>query len=381
MRADPKKQNLKFDTSTPRHLSTSTPQQLLTQHLSNCLSTSAPRHLSTSAPRQLPTNLNIKQIAILQYIYFNRPFRIKGDKGISSLLNLPYGTVRSSLESLSKKTYISKPYAINDGSKKYSTCRVNEELCIKLFGPTAIINPEKKSDDWTPQHLSTSAPQHLGTSAPRHFGTSLNSSSSYTKTTTIQNCPSDTEQIITEIMTTDPEYTYWIEQQVTPAQASTWQQEFGLDLQTILNNLCYVRWQILNQDTKITKSPADYVYGIMKKTGGTVNKPSGYKSVAQKDLEYYESWKNQQIEHAQKIEQLKAEALKAKIAPKVAAILKKPDLENEHLEAALELIKAKKRRQAIVIMIKAGKPLDESSKSTLKMYLEQVLSQDASALE
>jgi hypothetical protein len=284
-----------------------------------------------------------------------------------------YGTVRKSLAALERNACITKPRKIRIGQW--------QGMHIELLdsGRRWITLKDSLKDTLKDvHHNSLTDGQSDGHSEEQ----SLISSSSYiNKTTTMQNCASDQESIIDEIMRTDPEYTYWQEQQVSSAQVSAWKKEFGLNLQTILNNLCYVRWQILNQNVEINKSPAYYLYGIMKKTGGTVNKPSGYKSVVQQDQEYYESWKNQQIENARKIKQMKAEALKAKIAPKVEAILVKLDLENEFLKAALDQIKAKKRKQSIMTTIQAAKPLDEKSQSILKGYLEDILIRDPEALE
>jgi hypothetical protein len=182
-------------------------------------------------------------------------------------------------------------------------------------------------------------------------------------------------------MNTDPEYTYWIEHQVTSKQATAWKKEFGLDLQTILNNLCYVRWQIIHQKAEIKKGPVQLVYGIMKKNGGTVNKPAGYKSMAQLDMEYYESWKKQRQERQKQIEQIKADAVEAEIKPQVEAILQNLSFENEDLQTAIDKIATVQRKQVIKTSvknaIKNGKPLGEKENSTLKFYLEMVLKEKA----
>ena len=98
--------------------------------------------------RQLMSGLTEKQYGILHYIYFNRPFKISGSKGIGALLKIPYGSVRSSFRSLVKKHYISKPYALNIETEKYSTCKVNYEKCIPLLGETKTINPQEKPTKW-----------------------------------------------------------------------------------------------------------------------------------------------------------------------------------------------------------------------------------------
>ncbi|WP_022669455.1 hypothetical protein [Desulfospira joergensenii] len=99
-----------------------------------------------------PKDLNPKQYRVLYEIYFNRPFKVHGPERIGGSKNfkIPYGTVRYCLESLYKKGYISKPFSINNGIQKGTSCQVNEGKCIQFFGPTLVINSEQvnKSTTW-----------------------------------------------------------------------------------------------------------------------------------------------------------------------------------------------------------------------------------------
>ncbi len=88
-----------------------------------------------------PQALNAKQYLVLKHIYFNRPFKVDGPNGLESILKIKYGTIRYSLRSLEKKGLIEKPFPVNTGTYKGSTCRVNSEICFSLFGPTHIKQP------------------------------------------------------------------------------------------------------------------------------------------------------------------------------------------------------------------------------------------------
>ena len=284
--------------------------------------------------------------------------------------NVPYGTVRKSLVALERNNCITKPKKVRIGQWQ----GMHVELLESGKKWKTLQNTLRDSPAGGPKNTLKD-----GHSGGHSGGQTLYSSSSslLNKTTTIQNCETDPEIIISEIMASDSEYAYWTDQQVGPIQVNAWKAEFGLNLQTILNNLCYVRWQILHQKTKIKKSAADLIYGIMKKTGGTVNKPAGYKTMAQQDLAFYEGWKKQRVEHAQQIEKIKRETIEAEIAPKIAAILKKPELENKFIQAALESIHSKSRKQVISNMIKSGEKLDAKSDSVLKGYLKKILTDEA----
>jgi hypothetical protein len=289
-------------------------------------------------------------------------FKQRGQSGvfnkpeIGRALSMPYITIRKAITKLETVGAISLKY---DSCQKIYEYYINQEKALKLSKNINI-----GSGSYQDRHNIISTPL-------------ISSSSILNKTTTMQNCESNVEKIIAEIMATDPEYTYWIDQQVSPKQVSIWKYEFGLDLQTILNNLCYVRWQIVYQKAEINKGAAQYIYGIMKKNGGTVNKPAGYKTMAQMDLAFFEDWKKQRNDHAQKIERIKTEAIRAEIDPKISAILEKPNFDNKHLQIALERIHSEKRKQEIISMIKNEKPLDENSKAALRGYLERILIEES----
>lgn len=92
-----------------------------------------------------PADLKPNQFYILYEIYFKRPFKVHGPYRIGNSENfkIAYGTVRYILSSLVKKGYISRPVSINDGVNYGTTCQINEEKCIPLFGPTHIINSQQ----------------------------------------------------------------------------------------------------------------------------------------------------------------------------------------------------------------------------------------------
>jgi hypothetical protein len=331
-----------------------------------------------------PHNLTERQYLVLEFIYHNRPFKIHGPNGLGNILRIGSSNIRNQIKSLINKGFIYKPYSINDGVNVGSTCHVIEKKCRPLFGNTEIINPPIQKEEQqsfsnrsSDQLINRSSDQLINRSSDQLINSYNSSSSLFKKTTTIQNCESETEKILNEVMSTDPEYSYWIDQQVTPKQISAWKQEFSLDLQTIMNNLCYVRWQIVHQKVEIKKGPAQFIYGIMKKNGGMVNRPAGYKSMSQMDLDFFENWKKQRVEKAQQIERLKAEAVKKEIEPKITAILAQPDLQNEYFRSALEHIYSPKRKQTIIRMIEEGKPLDKNTESALRGYLDKILTEEA----
>ncbi len=285
-------------------------------------------------------------------------FQQRGQSGvfnkpeIGRALSMPYITIRKAISKLETVGVLSLTY---DACQKIHEYRIAPQSNLKLSENIS--------------NISGSDQDHIRIGSPP-----LNSSSSLLNKTTTE---SSTENQIFEIMSTDPEYKYWLDQQVTAKQVNLWKNEFGITLQTVLANLRYVRWQILHQKIEITKSAAHYVYGIMKKTDGTVNKPADYKTMAEMDLDYFEQWKKQRLEKSKQLEQARSDFVKAEIEPKITALIKNPVAENNYLAEAIEKIKSVKTKQAVVGAIKSGKPLDDKSKNILRGYLEEIFTEEA----
>jgi hypothetical protein len=226
---------------------------------------------------------------VLKYIYFNRPFKIKGPNGIPVSLNIKYGTCRNILRSLTKKGYIKKPFSVNDGVNKGSSCVVNEKVCEKIFGKTDIINPIEHLDTWTPEHLDIMTPGHLNNRTPKHVDnrttehlnnrtlghvTALNSSSSlYKKLTTKE-----------KFNLNHPELIYWRDLNLKTRQIQKWMDEFDLSNDDIIESLKHCRYDICVNEIEIIKTPFDYFYGRLKKAG-FYHPPKNYKSNEEQALE------------------------------------------------------------------------------------------------
>ena len=248
----------------------------------------APEHLSTRTPEHpalntfnkndmdsipnKPHNLNDKQLSILKYVYFNRPFKVKGDNGIGNILGLKYNTVRNSLKSLEAKGYIEKPFFVNDGVYNGSNCRVNTDLCMALFGPPTITQPIPNQIEHPGTRVPERAPEHPNTWASEHPSTrtpaSYSSSSFFKKTTT--EAPLDLS---------DPYLMFWVEKGLTSKKIQLWMNEFNLSSSLLLDFLKWAKFDLVDNDKAKSVKQDDFqawFYGALKKGG--YSKPANYKS-------------------------------------------------------------------------------------------------------
>jgi len=218
-------------------------------------------------PAKKPRDLTMDQFRILHFVYFNRPFKLRSNKGlaIGDLINptMTAPNVRNKLVSLVKKGYIEKPFSVNNGISQGSTCRVNLEKCILLFGKSGL------------DETGTVIQWSTGPVVQRSSGTvpSSYSSSLLYKTTT---GPMDLS---------DPDLAYWSENGLTDDKIRKWVKEFKLSEGVIVNSLRWAKFDLVDNGKEkfIKEDVQSWFYGSLKKGG--YSKPVNFKSHQQKMIE------------------------------------------------------------------------------------------------
>jgi len=253
------------DNRTPEQVSTQvdkwTPEQVdkwTTEQVDNRTS----EHVDTLNTLQKPKDLRLNQYQILHEIYFNRPFKVKGPERIGESTNIPYGTVRNILKSLTKKGYISKPFSINDGVNKGTSCQVNELKCVSFFGASPIINSEQQDnrtpgqvDTWTSGQVSNRTSGHLDASYKKERKT-YNKLSFY-----IENSE------------------FWGKQGLTFKKCESWLDELNLEPDFLHDQLNFAE-----HTSKVieAKTPVSYFYAAVKKD--CFHRPSGFEFPEEKRI-------------------------------------------------------------------------------------------------
>lgn len=219
-------------------------------------------------PDKKPKDLTMDQFRILHFIYFNRPFKVRSKKGlgIGDLINptMSVTNVRNRMKSLEKKGYIEKPFSVNNGISQGSSCRVNLEKCILLFGKSGLDETGPVSQ-WSSESQS-----HRATGpVPRSYS----SSSVLYKTTT------------GAIDLSDPDLAYWAESGLTDDKIKKWAKEFKISESVIVDFLRWARFDLVDnrKEKSIKEDVQSWFYGALKKGG--YSKPVNFKSHQQKQIE------------------------------------------------------------------------------------------------
>jgi hypothetical protein len=257
------------------------------------------KHLSKQASKQAPEidflkkpqNLNLNQYIVLHHIYFNRPFKIKGKEGIAEVLNIKYGTVRNSIESLINKGYIHKPFSINDGINKGSNCHLNKLECLKIFGNTSDKNIKNR----TPEQAPEQAPEQVSKQAP----TSNSSSSSFNNKATTSK--------IESIFNNHPELGYWRNKNLNPKRINEWIKITDCSLETMIQYLCYCRFDMIennHEKEKNINNVFNWFYKIIEQYGD-YPKPKNYKSHQEKQIDKEQQLLETREKEIQKLKELR----------------------------------------------------------------------------
>jgi hypothetical protein len=293
------------------------------------------------------------QYRVLYEIYFQRPFKVKGPNRICGADNeykIPYGTVRYALIALEKKGYIYKPFSVNTGEFKGTSCQVNESKCVPLFGNSPVINGEQKETKFfghlntlTPSHLDTLTTSHPGTQKSRHPDTLTPSHHSTQKNEhpdTLASSHLDAPyKSVSKFYKKLTDYIensqFWKNQGVSVKKCESWLAEFYPDdPEALLSQLMFAEYADEHnsalQPKNKNKTPVDVFYGCLKKGGMT--RPAGFEfpdeRAARIRREELENQKKILVEQAAIREQEKA------MADEMAFIefLKDSDSVNEMIE-------------------------------------------------
>lgn len=247
---------------------------------------------------------------------------------------VPYGTVRKSLAALERYNCITRPKKIRIGQWQGMHIELLESgkewntLKGYLFNtlPGSLQNTQKG-----------------GHSGGHSGGQASISSSSLKETTTIQKIENEISQ--------NPELGYWRQKGLTPKQAHTWMNQFDLETGTLIESLCYCKFDMVDNDREKSEPINDvfnWFFRILERTGA-YPKPTNYKSHRQKQIEL-EKQRVEELKHqAEQLKQLRQQAIIAQTELDFEQLLKDPESDEykQCLEKIPDIIKKPNKRGSI----------------------------------
>lgn len=298
---------------------------------------------------QKPSNLKLNQFQILHYIYFCRPFKVKGPDGLTGILNIKYGTVRNCLRSLVKKGYINKPYSINDGVNNGSTCVVNEICCLKIFGQTQIEQPSNytteqlstQPNNRTSEQLSTQPNNRTIEQIPAQ---SDNRTSEHTKTSN-----NIDRKILNNLSVYIENSEFWKGQGLSLKKCEQWIDE----IKHCTPDFLITQLQFGEHTEKVIKSEKPLSYFRSCIMSGGIERPKGFEFPEEK---------------AARIKQLEFEAQQKAISEQ--EIFRKKEKELADKQAFLAVLRDKDTINYLITQIEEEKFITPATKVSIKLYRE-----------
>lgn len=251
--------------------------------------------------KRKPADLNNHQYQLLHAIYFHRPFKVDAERndGIGDLIVPPVSVdnVRSRIKSLLKKGYIIDRFSVNCSPQKMTTCIVNTDKCMPLFGETPVRNDDQlrlRSNSPDPMHFNrvngtsynradnrvTETLYHRAdnrhTESPSNKDNALISSSSYYKNTTTTAEESVTEWL--KIQLQHPELDFWISNNISSDQITRAISSVVVEPEVLIQSMKYYAYEASKPDAKQPDTNHwFYFLGGVKKNGLWL-RPTGYES-------------------------------------------------------------------------------------------------------
>lgn len=327
-----------------------------------------------------PKDLKLNQFRILFEIYFKRPFKVHGPNriGTSSEFKIPYGTVRYILMSLVKKGYISKPFSINNGVVYGTTCQINEEKCIPLFGPSNIINSQQINKS-TFQQVDNLTSQQFDNHISNQFNKSANqqhiklTDQQVNKSTSKQQSASN--KLVSKYLNKLTDYiensTFWNKEGLTVKKCEQWLNEFEFlknDSDLLITQLRFAEKTKSVLEPK-SKTPVHVFYGCLK--NGGLTRPKDFLFPEEKAMII----RKQELEAKEKLlaEQAAIREKELKIADELA--FTEFINEKENIDSLIAGIETKfitpKKKNSIKIYRKNGQ-IDSTLYNALKIEFNRV---------
>jgi len=230
-----------------------------------------------------------KQSTILYYLCTRRR-NFTNRKIISKATHIAHGTVKDSISVLKEKGFLKSTKVKRHGTTSGFEYFLNLELCEAYFRRNSgnSFSPLNQPFDQPPDQSSNRSSDRPMPSF---------SSSSFSEKTTTENAgffetaKGHTEnaeiETIRNILEKHPELGYWRQKKLTPKQIFSWMKSSGNSLDTMVQYLCYCRFEMIElefEKNKSIRNVFNWFFRLLERTGG-YPKPNGYRSFEEKKIE------------------------------------------------------------------------------------------------
>jgi hypothetical protein len=254
-------------------------------------------------------NLSFNQAAILEFL-LSKTNGLTNYAEIKASTNITMPSARDAIARLVSRGFVSKPQTYRSAAYQGMLFVLNKSLCdIFIFAGGLARNRYQTQ----PQ---TVKPADSPTVIPFDRQTDI-SSSLVSKPTTIppQNLiPSDSQTVTPSeannirpsdiFVLSGPEMGYWLDVGLQERQTLAWCKEFDLPHDHMRQQLSWARWDLVeNSKENGIQNTINWLYGVMRRTGGCYPRPENYLSPEERRLRDLEADAKRREEARDKIYQ------------------------------------------------------------------------------
>ncbi len=216
-------------------------------------------------------------------------------QNISIDINVNVATVKYALRLLAKDEYIGNIRICMSPRQGFSY-NINPQKCNEFYERIKGYSANR------PTHWPTHKPTHDVYSKPTH-DVFISSSSIKTNTTILSS----------------PEMLFWVDIGLQERHVMAWCKEFDISAEEMRQQLAWARWDMIeNRKDETVENPVNWLYGVLRRTGGCYPRPEKYMSPAERRLRDMEA-------EAKRLEEAREQTRQVEFDLEFQKILDDPD--------------------------------------------------------
>lgn len=271
---------------------------------------------SQSIPQTVPQtipfdvlNLSYNQASILEFL-ISKPNGLTNYAEINASTNITMPSARDAIARLVSRGFMAKPQTYRSATYQGMSFVLNKSLC-DIFISTGGLARDRY------QTLRQTVQQSDSQTIPPFDGQTDISSSLPTKPTTKPHqtlrpfdgnsiIPSEVDNIRPSdaFVLNGPEMGYWLDAGLQERQTLVWCNEFDVEPDHLRMQLSWARWDLVeNRKEDSVQNTINWLYGVLRRTGGCYPRPDNYLSPDERRLRDIEAETKRREEAREKIRQ------------------------------------------------------------------------------
>jgi hypothetical protein len=254
-------------------------------------------------------NLSFNQAAILEFL-LSKTNGLTNYAEIHASTNITMPSARDALARLVSRGFLAKPQTYRSASYQGMSFVLNKSLCDIFLSAGGLARDRyqtipqtvQQSDGHTVKPLDRQT--DISSSLVSKATTSLHQTLIPSDSQTILQSEADNIRPSDNFVLAGPEMGYWLDVGLQERQTLAWCKEFDLPHDQMRQQLSWARWDLVeNKKEDGVQNTINWIYGVLRRTGGCYPRPDNYLSPEERRLRDIEAEAKNREEAREKIRQ------------------------------------------------------------------------------